>query len=149
MSWHDAESAFEAWKKRTRGRPCDYTGLSYAKLRGASDTQWPCNEEHPDGTERLYADGGLRPGGRGPGRRRADHHGLGPGLHAADLQDGGRPRSGAWRPATDREMLAQAAQGIQHLHLLALAQRCHPDTLRQMKWANAAIKENSTQLLVS
>lgn len=51
--------------------------------------------------------------------------------------------------SADWEMLAQAAQGIQHLDLLALAQRCHPDTLRQMKWANAAIKENSTQILVS
>lgn len=59
VSWHDAESAFEAWKECTRGRPCDYTGLSYDKLRGASGIQWPCNEEHPDGTERLYADGAF------------------------------------------------------------------------------------------
>ncbi|GAA1680664.1 hypothetical protein GCM10010977_21060 [Citricoccus zhacaiensis] len=51
--------------------------------------------------------------------------------------------------SADWEMLAQAAQGIQHLDLLAVVQRCHPDTLRQMKWANAAIKENSTQILVS
>lgn len=57
VKWHDAESAFEAWKECTRGRPCDYTGLSYDKLRGGSGIQWPCNEENPDGTERLYADG--------------------------------------------------------------------------------------------
>jgi len=57
VKWHDAESAFEAWKECTRGRPCDYTGLTYAKLRGDSGIQWPCNEENPDGTERLYADG--------------------------------------------------------------------------------------------
>ncbi|RSD11919.1 molybdopterin oxidoreductase family protein [Amycolatopsis eburnea] len=56
-SWHDAESAFEAWKRATAGRPCDYTGLSYAKLRETSGVQWPCNEENPDGAERLYADG--------------------------------------------------------------------------------------------
>ncbi|SEF37155.1 Molydopterin dinucleotide binding domain-containing protein [Amycolatopsis pretoriensis] len=55
--WHDAESAFEAWKRASAGRPCDYTGLSYAKLRAVSGIQWPCNEENPDGTERLYADG--------------------------------------------------------------------------------------------
>jgi anaerobic selenocysteine-containing dehydrogenase len=55
--WTDAESAFEAWKQCSAGRPCDYTGLSYAKLRGGSGIQWPCNAEHPDGTERLYADG--------------------------------------------------------------------------------------------
>ncbi|MFM1722109.1 nitrate reductase [Rhodococcus sp. PAM 2766] len=56
-TWHDAESAFEAWKRASAGRPCDYTGLDYAKLRGESGIQWPCNAENPDGTERLYADG--------------------------------------------------------------------------------------------
>jgi anaerobic selenocysteine-containing dehydrogenase len=55
--WHDAESAFEAWKRASAGRPCDYTGLSYAKLRETSGIQWPCDEEHPEGTERLYTDG--------------------------------------------------------------------------------------------
>jgi anaerobic selenocysteine-containing dehydrogenase len=55
--WKDAESAFEAWKRCSAGRPCDYTGLSYTKLRGSSGVQWPCNAENPDGTERLYADG--------------------------------------------------------------------------------------------
>jgi anaerobic selenocysteine-containing dehydrogenase len=57
VKWHDAESAFEAWKECSRGRPCDYTGLTYEKLRGGSGIQWPCNDEHPDGTERLYEDG--------------------------------------------------------------------------------------------
>ncbi|WP_367138281.1 molybdopterin oxidoreductase family protein [Saccharothrix sp. HUAS TT1] len=57
--WHDAESAFEAWQRCSAGRPCDYTGLSYAKLRGGSGIQWPCDEEHPDGTERLYVDGAF------------------------------------------------------------------------------------------
>src|SRR4051794_19383955 len=56
-AWHDAESAFEAWKDCSAGRPCDYTGISYDRLRGGSGIQWPCNTEHPDGTERLYADG--------------------------------------------------------------------------------------------
>jgi anaerobic selenocysteine-containing dehydrogenase len=55
--WHDPESAFEAWKKCCAGRPCDYTGLSYDKLRGNSGLQWPCNADHSDGAERLYADG--------------------------------------------------------------------------------------------
>ncbi|HET7666946.1 MAG TPA: nitrate reductase [Mycobacterium sp.] len=55
--WSDAESAFEAWKQCSAGRPCDYTGLSYAKLRGSGGIQWPCNVEHPDGVERLYAEG--------------------------------------------------------------------------------------------
>ena len=56
-AWQDAESAFEAWKKCSAGRPCDYTGLSYAKLRDHNGIQWPCNSDHPDGTERLYTHG--------------------------------------------------------------------------------------------
>jgi ferredoxin-nitrate reductase len=57
IKWNYPESAFEAWKECSRGRPCDYTGLSYDKLRDGSGIQWPCTDEHPDGTERLYADG--------------------------------------------------------------------------------------------
>ncbi|EME23085.1 molybdopterin oxidoreductase family protein [Rhodococcus triatomae] len=55
--WHDAESAFEAWKRCSAGRPCDYTGMTYDRLRGGSGIQWPCTADHPDGTERLYVDG--------------------------------------------------------------------------------------------
>ncbi len=57
VKWADAEGAFEGWKRCSAGRPCDYTGLSYDKLRGGSGIQWPCNAENPDGTERLYVDG--------------------------------------------------------------------------------------------
>jgi anaerobic selenocysteine-containing dehydrogenase len=57
VGWHDAESAFEAWKKCSRSRPCDYTGMTYDRLRDAGGIQWPCTEDTPDGTERLYTDG--------------------------------------------------------------------------------------------
>ena len=57
ISWDDAESAFEAWKRCSRGRPCDYSALSYARLRGSGGIQWPCTAQAPDGTERLYGDG--------------------------------------------------------------------------------------------
>ena len=57
IKWTDPEGAFEAWKECSRGPPCDYSGLTYAKLAGGSGIQWPCNDEHPDGTERLYTDG--------------------------------------------------------------------------------------------
>jgi anaerobic selenocysteine-containing dehydrogenase len=50
------EEAFEAFKGITAGRPCDYTGLTYEKLRGGSGIQWPCNERYPEGCERLYTD---------------------------------------------------------------------------------------------
>jgi anaerobic selenocysteine-containing dehydrogenase len=55
--WRTAEEAFEAWKRCSAGRPCDYTGLSYSALRGGSGIQWPCNADNPGGTERLYAEG--------------------------------------------------------------------------------------------
>ncbi|MGC9437008.1 molybdopterin oxidoreductase family protein [Streptomyces sp. WG5] len=57
ITWDDPESAFEAWKRCSAGRPCDYTGLSYAKLRDTSGIQWPCDESAPEGTARLYTDG--------------------------------------------------------------------------------------------
>src|SRR5215213_5212144 len=56
IGWHDPESAFEAWKACSRGRPCDYSGMSYERLRQAGAIQWPCSDQHPDGTERLYTD---------------------------------------------------------------------------------------------
>jgi anaerobic selenocysteine-containing dehydrogenase len=56
VHFHDAESAFEAWKECSRGRLCDYSALSYEKLRGGSGIQWPCNASSPEGTERLYED---------------------------------------------------------------------------------------------
>jgi len=31
--------------------------MTYDKLRGGSGIQWPCTDEQPEGTERLYADG--------------------------------------------------------------------------------------------
>jgi ferredoxin-nitrate reductase len=57
VTWDDPESAFEAWKACSRGRPCDYSGLSYDRLRDADGIQWPVTETAPDGTERLYAGG--------------------------------------------------------------------------------------------
>jgi anaerobic selenocysteine-containing dehydrogenase len=54
--WDTPEEAFNAWRECSRGRPCDYTGLSYDKLRGAPGIQWPCTDEAPDGTDRLYVD---------------------------------------------------------------------------------------------
>ena len=57
VKWSSPEQAFDAWRECSRGRPCDYSGLSYERLRGGSGIQWPCTEAAPDGTERLYAGG--------------------------------------------------------------------------------------------
>jgi len=56
VKWRTPEEAFEAWKGCSRGRPCDYTAITYERLREEHDIQWPCNEESPGGTDRLYAD---------------------------------------------------------------------------------------------
>jgi anaerobic selenocysteine-containing dehydrogenase len=57
IAWSTPEEAFEAWKTCSRGRPCDYSAITYERLRKKHDIQWPCTEERPDGTERLYTDG--------------------------------------------------------------------------------------------
>jgi ferredoxin-nitrate reductase len=56
IPFSDPEGAFEAWKEVSRGRPCDYSGMTYAMLRERGAVQWPCNDENPDGRERLYTD---------------------------------------------------------------------------------------------
>ena len=57
MPWSTPEDAFNAWKKVSHGRPCDYSELTYAKLTGGSGIQWPCNKAYPNGKERLFDDG--------------------------------------------------------------------------------------------
>ncbi|KAJ3056376.1 hypothetical protein HK097_007213 [Rhizophlyctis rosea] len=57
IKWNDSEGAFEHWKASTKGRPCDYSGMTYDLLRKGTGLQWPCNDEFPHGCERLYQDG--------------------------------------------------------------------------------------------
>jgi anaerobic selenocysteine-containing dehydrogenase len=57
IKWTTPEEAFEAWKTCSKGRPCDYSGMSYAKLTGGSGIQWPCNDRFPNGATHLYTDG--------------------------------------------------------------------------------------------
>jgi hypothetical protein len=49
----------------------------------------------------------------------------------------------------DWELLAQGAQAAKDAELLELTSRCHPATLRQMRWANAMLKELSPQVLMN
>jgi hypothetical protein len=49
----------------------------------------------------------------------------------------------------DWELVAQGAQGVKDIELIELSQRCHPQSLRQMRWANAMLKELSPQALAS
>jgi ferredoxin-nitrate reductase len=56
VTWASPEECFNAFKEVTRGRPADYSGMSYAKLRERGWIQWPCHEAAPDGTDRLYVE---------------------------------------------------------------------------------------------
>jgi hypothetical protein len=49
----------------------------------------------------------------------------------------------------DWEVLAQTAQAMKDTDLLSVAQGCHPQTLRQMRWANAKVKETAAQVMVT
>jgi hypothetical protein len=53
------------------------------------------------------------------------------------------------RLSVDRELLAHGAQAATDERLLELAQRCHPETLRQVRWANATLNELAPQTLIS
>jgi anaerobic selenocysteine-containing dehydrogenase len=55
VPWSTPEEAFDHFKELTRGRPCDYSGMTYAKL-AAGPIQWPCTDRAPGGTPRLYTD---------------------------------------------------------------------------------------------
>jgi len=61
LDWTGPEDGFRAWQECSRGKLCDYTGLSYERLRRGG-VRWPCNDEHPDGTARLYVEGVFRTG---------------------------------------------------------------------------------------
>lgn len=67
-------------------------------------------------------------------------------LLLADLRRLHRKAAGV---SMDWELLAQAAQAQQKRDLLDLTKRCHPQTLRQLRWANAQLKVVSPQILAS
>ncbi|GAB3238802.1 hypothetical protein GCM10027447_38410 [Glycomyces halotolerans] len=51
--------------------------------------------------------------------------------------------------SVDWEILAQTAQALKDPKLLGLVKDCHPGTLRQLRWANAAVKSNAAQVMVA
>ena len=88
IKWDDPESAFEAWKACSRGRPCDYSAITYDRLRGGSGIQWAGGRKRaavcrrplqhrprllgglrtrPDDRRRLLRGGVPREGARWPG----------------------------------------------------------------------------------
>ena len=47
---------FEEMKKVSKGRLCDYSGMSYELIEKLGGIQWPCNEQYPEGKKRLYTE---------------------------------------------------------------------------------------------
>lgn len=57
ISYNTPEEAFNEWRMVSKGRPCDMSGMTYEKMEKLGGIQWPCNEQYPNGNERLYTDG--------------------------------------------------------------------------------------------
>lgn len=55
-NWSEPVDAFNEWKKVSKGRLCDYSGMSYELIDKLGGIQWPCNERFPKGKQRLYDD---------------------------------------------------------------------------------------------
>jgi hypothetical protein len=67
-------------------------------------------------------------------------------LLLADLRHLYRVAAGV---SLDWELLGQGAQAAKDAKLLGLTKRCHPQSLRQMRWTNAMLKVHSPQVFVS
>jgi anaerobic selenocysteine-containing dehydrogenase len=63
MGWKEsfacanAAEIFDEFVSLTAGRPCDYSGVSHARLQTEGPLQWPVPAPDHAGTARLYADG--------------------------------------------------------------------------------------------
>ena len=56
--WGQPEDAFNEWKRVSKGRLCDYSGLSYELIEQNNGIQWPFAEGTSEvSTSRLYSDG--------------------------------------------------------------------------------------------
>ena len=58
--WQSPADAFEEWRRVSKGRLCDYSGMTYESIENSGGIQWPFKAdsvEHLAGTRRLYADG--------------------------------------------------------------------------------------------
>jgi assimilatory nitrate reductase catalytic subunit len=57
--WTKPGDAFDEWKLASKGRLCDYSGLTYKAIEQHGGIQWPFPEgaQAPKQTSRLYSDG--------------------------------------------------------------------------------------------
>lgn len=52
--WENPRDAFKEWKRVSRGRLCDYSGMDYEQIERQRGIQWPCPEGRQEGEPRLY-----------------------------------------------------------------------------------------------
>jgi assimilatory nitrate reductase catalytic subunit len=64
--WLSPADAFEEWKLVSKGRLCDYSGMTYTSIEKHGGLQWPTHAgESPGSTRRLYTHGNFAtPDGR-------------------------------------------------------------------------------------
>lgn len=55
--YKSTRDAFEEIKIATKGRPNDYSGVTYEKIEANMGLQWPVKDAESKGTPRLYTDG--------------------------------------------------------------------------------------------
>ena len=103
--WDTPEAAFDGWRDCARGRPCDYSGMSYDLLRGSAGIQWPCTEDAPQGTERIYTDSRFNTADgycENYGHELLTGASVTPVEHSAKRYDGrARLKSAPWTPAPE------------------------------------------------
>lgn len=97
--WTGPRDAFEEWRRVSKGRLCDYSGLSYELLEQAGPVQWP-HVEGQEGVEtrRLYGDGRFA---HGDGKAR---------LHCIEWQPAPEP------PSRDYPFVLNTGRTVEHWH---------------------------------
>lgn len=55
FSYDSSAEVFDEFKQLTRGRVCDYSGVSYHRLQAEGPLQWPVPSPDHSGTARLYS----------------------------------------------------------------------------------------------
>jgi ferredoxin-nitrate reductase len=57
FAYQSAEQIFAEFATLTKNTFCDYSGVSYQRLKREGPLQWPCRTEIAEGQARLYGDG--------------------------------------------------------------------------------------------
>jgi ferredoxin-nitrate reductase len=125
LKWSTAEECFDAFREVSKGKPIDYSGLTYEMLRGGSGIQWPVTDAAPDGTERMYTDGRFHTDGD---ETQDWGHDLETGaaferLHHAELEANGKAilkaahfRPGVEMPDDDYPLSLATGRSVYHFH---------------------------------